>query len=171
MLTAAKYKGWILVLLGLTVVTLLTNSCKKDNNDTVQYFLTNGTWTLASVQRFHFVGDTQGATDTLNATCQATQTFVFNSNNTCTYTNYHCLTQSNSGSWIIGSDNVSLTTTLTAQDTLKGAKVSVNAFGAAKIITLGQYSLVLQTGDIESYYKATTVRTIVQYGFVHATTP
>ena len=169
MFTTSKYKFSFFLLLALTAVTLLVNSCKKDNSDNVQYFLTNGTWTLASVQRFHYVGDTQGITDTLNANCQTKQTFVFNSDNTCTYQNYHCITQSSSGTWNVDQANVSLTASLPAQDTLKGSIVMVKAFSAASIITLGQYSLVLETGDIQPFYKATTVRTITRYGFVHDT--
>ncbi len=57
---------------------------------------------------------------------------------------------------------------MAAQDTSKGNKVNVTAFSNAQVVTLGQYSLVLQTGDIQAFYKATTVRTITRYGFVHA---
>jgi len=156
------------VLLGLTAVMLLVNSCKKDKNDSVTYFLTNGTWTLASVQVFHYVGDTQGKTDTLNTGCTNTQTFTFNTNNTCTYVNYHCITQNSSGTWSIGDDELTLSCNLSAQDTSKSTTVTVKAFQTAVIDNLGQYSLVLKTGDIQSYYKSTTVRTITRYGFVHS---
>ncbi len=147
---------------------MLFNSCKKDSNDSVAYFLTYGTWTLASVQVFHYVGDTQGKTDTLNTTCNVKQTFTFNSNNTCTYTNYHCITQTPSGTWNIGDDNLTLSCNLSAQDTSKGATVTVKAFQTALIDNLGQYSLVLKTGDIQAAYKSNTVRTITRYGFVHS---
>jgi hypothetical protein len=163
-----KHKFRFLFLLGLTAVILLVNSCKKDPNDSVAYFLTNGSWTLASVQVFHYVGDTQSKTDTLNTTCGLDQKLVFNSNNTCTYQNYHCIAQNSSGSWSINSDNLTISTTLAAQDTSKGGILKVVAFSAGQIVNLGQYSLVLQTGDIQPFYKATTVRNITRYGFVHA---
>jgi len=168
---SAKYKFSFFLLLTLTVVTLLTNSCKKNTDDSVQYFLTNTSWVLASVQVFHFIGDTQSAkTDTLNTTCQTTQKFTFKSDNTCTYTNYHCITQNAAATWNLDPDNVHLYTTLSCQDTSKGSIVMVKAFSTASIITLGQYSMVLETGDIQPFYKATTVRTITRYGFVHCAT-
>lgn len=168
MLSSAKYKVPFFLLLGVVALTLLFNSCKKDNNDSVAYFLTYGSWTLASVQVFHYVGDTQGKTDTLNTTCNNTQTFTFNSDNTCAYNNYHCITQNSSGTWNIGDDNLTLSCNLSAQDTSKSKIVNVKAFQTALIDNLGQYSLVLKTGDIQVVYKSTTVRTITRYGFVHS---
>lgn len=167
MLITAKYKVRFFALLGLIGVTLLVNSCKKDNGDTISYFLTNGTWTLASVTVSHYVGDTQGKTDTLNLSCGTTQTFTFNGGN-CNYTNYHCITQNTSGTWSIDQDNLILHCNMSAQDTSKATLVTVKAFQNALIDNLGQYSLVLKTGDIQSYYKATTVRAITRYGFVHS---
>lgn len=147
---------------------MLINSCKKDNNGTLAYFLTNGTWTLASVQVFHYVGDTQGKTDTLNTTCNTIQRFTFNSDNSCAYQNYHCITQTSTGTWSIDNDNLMLNCNLSAQDTSKSAIVTVKAFQNALIDNLGQYSLVLKTGDIQAAYKSNTVRTITRYGFVHS---
>jgi len=147
---------------------MLFNSCKKDSSDSVAYFLTYGPWTLASVQVFHYVGDTQVKTDTLNTSCNVKQTFTFNSDNSCAYVNYHCITQNSSGNWNIGSDNLTLTCNLPAQDTSKNTTVPVKAFQTALIDNLGQYSLVLKTGDIQTFYKSTTVRTITRYGFVHS---
>jgi hypothetical protein len=167
-LSSAKYKVCFFLFLGLAAVAMVINSCKKDKNDSVSYFLTNGTWTLASVQVFHYVGDTQGKTDTLNTSCTNTQKFTFNANNTCTYENYHCITQNSSGTWNIGDDELTLSCNLPAQDTSKATTVNVKAFQTALIDNLGQYSLVLKTGDIQSYYKSTTVRTITRYGFVHS---
>lgn len=56
-----------------------------------------------------------------------------------------------------------MTDTLTTTDTVKNDE----PFKNTKIVNLGQYSLVLQTGDINTYYSPTTKRRIVQYGFVH----
>jgi len=154
-------------MLTLIGAALLVNSCKKDSNDSISYFLTNGTWTLASVTVLHYVGDTQGKTDTLNLTCGNTQTFTFSGNN-CNYVNYHCITQNTSGTWSIDQDNLILHCDMPARDTSKATMVTVKAFQNAQIDNLGQYSLVLKTGDIQAFYKATTVRTITRYGFVHS---
>jgi hypothetical protein len=162
-----RYRLWVFVLLGLTSVALLINACKKDNSDTVSYFLTEGTWQLASVQRTTYLGDTKLLTETLDSLCTLNQTFKFTSDNACTYTNYHCITQSSTGKWLITPDNLTLQTTLSAQDTLKGAIVNVKAFDNAQIVNLGQYSMVLNTGYTSSYYTSKTPRVIVRYGFVH----
>ena len=157
-------------MIGMAGIALLVNSCKKDNGDTVSYFLTNGTWQLASVQRTTYLGGTQLSTVTLDSLCNLSQTFKFTSDNACTYTNYHCISQNSTGKWQLGSDNLTLQTTLSAQDTAKGGTiVNVNAFGVAQIENLGQYSLVLNTGDISTYYTAKTTRVITRYGFVHPT--
>jgi hypothetical protein len=163
-----KYRLHILLILGSAGLAMLVNSCKKDNNDTVSYFLTSGSWQLASVTRQTFVGDTLKKTDTLNTTCSLTQILQFKTDNSCTYTNYHCLTQSSTGKWSISSDNLGLQTTLSAMDTLKGATVSVTAFGSAQFENLGQYSLVLRTGYTSVYYTSKTPRVIYRYGFVHS---
>ncbi|WP_448701656.1 hypothetical protein ACFGVR_05485 [Mucilaginibacter sp. AW1-3] len=168
MFNTAKYKVPFFVLPGLMMLAMLVNSCKKDNGDSVSYFLTSGVWTLASVQVFHYVGDTQGKTDTLNTTCGITQKFTFSTNNNCTYQNYHCITQNSSGTWSINLDNLTLNCDMSAQDTSKATMITVKAFQNAAIDNLGQYSLVLKTGDIQPFYKATTVRTITRYGFVHS---
>ncbi|RKR81745.1 hypothetical protein BDD43_1896 [Mucilaginibacter gracilis] len=151
---------------------MLVNSCKKDNSDTVAYFLTNGTWQLAAVQTQTFVGDTLKRTDTLNTNCGLNQLFKFNNNNSCTYSNYHCITQSSAGTWQLASNDLILQTTLAAQDTAKGVVVTkpASVFTNAQIINLGQYSFVLQTGDTSPYYTSKTRRVITRYAFVHCTT-
>ena len=162
-----RYKFRMLLVLGFVALGLLINSCKKDNSDTVAYFLTAGTWQLASVQTEYLLGNNSLHKDTLNLTCNLNQVFQFNSNNTCTLSNYHCIAQTSSGSWQLGPDNLSLQTTMSAKDTLKAAVVTVKAFDNAVIQNLGQYSLVLKTGDTSPYYLATTARKITTYGFVH----
>lgn len=153
-------------------MVLLVNACKKDNSDTVSYFLTSGTWTLASVTKQSFVGDTLKRTDTLNTNCtNLTQVFQFKPDNSCSYSNYHCIKQNSAGTWQLTSDNLILQTTLSAQDTAKGVIVVKPAavFDNAQIVNLGQYSLVLQTGYTSSYYTSKTPRVITRYAFVHAT--
>jgi hypothetical protein len=168
-----RYRLYLCTSLLLASIGLFTNSCQKDNSDTLSYFLTNGTWQLASITRQTFIGDDAQkiGTDTLNLTCNLTQTFKFNADNSCTYINYHCINQSSTGSWALNIDNLSLQTTLSAQDTLTTnnatTNVTVKAFDNAQIETLGQYSLVLKTGYTSSYYTSKTKRVIIRYGFVH----
>lgn len=152
-----RYKGSILIVLIIGVTLLLVNSCKKDNNDQLSYYLTNGPWSLASQQVFHFVGDTLKKTDTINLAC--TQKLSFNSDNSSAYQNYKCNSINGTGSWNISTDNLTLQSPIIlGPDTL---------FKNAQIINLGQYSLVLQTGSINPFYTSKTVRTITRYGFIH----
>jgi hypothetical protein len=120
---------------------------------------------------FSYVGNNSLPTDTLNTTCTRSQVFTFNSNHTCTYTNFSCIAQSTQGSWALTSDDLFLNSTMKCTDTIpgtNGAQTKTDMpFANAEIINLGQYSLVLQTGDISTYYTSTTKRVIVQYGFVH----
>jgi hypothetical protein len=155
----------------LAIAGLVINSCKKDNQNSVETLLTRGKWQLASVMVYNFVGSSQvGTTDTLNTNCDSTQIFTFNTNNTCGYTNFECIPQKSTGSWTLSSDQLTLISNMTCIDTLIGGKVDPlpsKPFQNTKIINLGQYSLVLETGDINTFYTSTTKRRIVQYGFVH----
>lgn len=146
----------------------MVNSCKKDNSDTVSYFLTSGKWTLADVTRETYVGDTLKRTDTLNLTCHNPQIFTFTTDNVCTLTGYHCIDQSSTGKWQINTDNLTLQTTLTVKDTSKRGIIDTTAFSLAKIDNLGRYSLVLKAGYISTYYTSKTPRVITRYGFVHS---
>jgi hypothetical protein len=162
---------FLLTIAFLAATGLIINSCKKDTQDSVQTLLTRGKWHLASVLVYNYVGSSQvGKTDTLNTNCDSTQIFSFNTNNTCTYSNFECIPQKSSGNWTLSSDQLTLISNMTAIDTLIGGKVDAlpgKPFQSAKIVNLGQYSLVLQTGDINTFVTATTKRRIVQYGFVH----
>ena len=156
----------------LLVTGLLINSCKKSNQSTVQLLLTRSPWQLASVLVYNYLGSSQvGTTDTLNTKCDSTQIFTFNSNNTCTYTNFECIPQKKStGNWTLSTDQLTLISNLQCTDTLKGGNIDPlpsKPFQNAKIINVGQYSLVLQTGDVNTFYSPTTKRRIMQYGFVH----
>jgi hypothetical protein len=164
-----KKKFLLLCLLGIVMIGLLVNSCKKTSQDYIQTLFTGNQWQLASVQVIHYVGATQLTTDTLNTKCNLTQVFKFNTDKTCTYTNFDCITQSVSGHWSLSSNELFLYADMTCQDTT--AAKSSKPFQTAKIVNLGQYSLVLQTGDLETYYTTTQVRTITQYGFIRQKTP
>jgi hypothetical protein len=159
----------------LVVISMVTNSCKKESKtDLVSSLLTHGAWQLASVMVFNYVGAGVLPTDTLNTNCSLKQVFTFNSNNTCNYTNFACISQTKQGNWALSSDDLYLMSNMSCTDTVKGsngtATLTDMPFNNAQIVNLGQYSLVIQTGDVSTYYTATTKRVIVQYGFVHPAT-
>jgi hypothetical protein len=89
--------------------------------------------------------------------------FKFNADKTCSYTNFSCLTQSATGHWSLSSDKLFLYSDIKL-DT--AAAQAGQPFQTARIVNLGQYSLVLQTGSLETYYLPTQERHITQYGFV-----
>lgn len=144
---------------------MVINSCKKMNQNPIQALFTGGTWQLASVMAFNYVGPSQISTDTLNTTCLLTQNFTFNTNNTCTYTNFDCIMQTpQAAQWSLTPNELFLQTNIVCKDTT--AAGSSMPFSYAQILNLGQYSLVLQTGDIQPNYSLTQHRRIIQYGFV-----
>ena len=168
-----KHKIIFFFIAGLLLTGAAVYSCKKDNNNApIQTLFTTGRWQLASVLVYHYLGSSQTSVDTFNTTCDTTQYFTFPTNNTCTYTNFHCVHQPiATGTWSLTKDALFLLVNITCTDTLPGGKTTPSAppFVYTKILTLGPYSMVLQTGDIGTYYTATTKRTIYQYGFVHQT--
>jgi len=159
-----KKTCWLLLLSGLTI-TLLYNSCKKEDQSPIQGLFTAGTWQLASVMAFNYTGNILVSTDTL--TCSnLIQQFTFNNNNTCTYTNFDCITQTSaSAQWSLSSNQLFLYANVVCKDTT--AAGSSKPFAYASIQNLGQFSLVLQTGDIQPNYSLTKPRRIVQYGFIN----
>jgi len=168
-----KHKIIFFFIACLLLTSIAINSCKKDNNTSIQTLFTTGRWQLASVLVYHYLGSSQTSIDTFNTTCDTTQFFAFPTNNTCTYTNFHCVHQPTStGTWSLTRDQLYLQANIACTDTLSGGAGTTTAhpFSYAKIVTLGPYSMVLQTGDIGAYYTSTTKRTIYQYGFVHQTT-
>ncbi|MEO8884481.1 MAG: DUF5004 domain-containing protein [Mucilaginibacter sp.] len=162
-----KNKTSLLFVLGLVLVGLLVNSCKKDNQGTIETLLTAGKWQLASVVATVYLGDATLSTTTLNTTCDTTQIFSFNTDNSCTYSNFDCIPQTSSGRWSLSADKLTLSADMTCRDTT--AVGTSKPFVAARIINLGQYSMVLDTGNIQTY-DVTKPRTIVRYGFVHQKT-
>ncbi|MDB4924983.1 hypothetical protein [Mucilaginibacter sp.] len=159
-----KTKIPFLFILGLLLINMLSNSCKKDKQNSVQTLFANGKWQLASVNVTSFVGDTIKRIDTLNTKCDTTQLFTFNTDNTCTYTNFDCLHQPTaSGHWLLAPDQLSISSDMVCKDTT--AAGSSKPFASAKIENVGDYSLVLLTGDIPNH-TSTTKRRVVRYGFV-----
>jgi len=168
-----KIKTPLFFIVALLFVSTVINSCKKDSQSTfVQSLFSNGSWQLASVQVFHFLGSSNISTDTLNTMCDSTQLFTFNTDHSCTYTNFDCLAQTKAvGTWTTSTDQLFLMADITCVDTIPGNKISSGKpFIYTKIVNLGQYSMILQTGDINTFYTANTKRTIMQYGFVRVTT-
>lgn len=160
-------KGFVFLLF-LVLTGITTNSCKKENNDSLSTLLTNSPWQLASVQVYHYLGSSLVETDTLNTNCLLTQTFTFKSDNSCAYQNFICKAGSNSGQWQFSSDKLTLQCNMTCKDTVTGGRDTTDMpFNNAQIVNLGSYSLVLQTGDVNQYYSSTTTRVIKRYGFIH----
>ncbi len=159
-----KNKRLLLLLTGLAIA-LVINSCKKDAQSPIASLFTVGTWQLASVQTFNYLGNTLTSSQTSTDTCITTQFFNFNKDNTCTYTNFDCISQTSpTAKWSLTPNQLFLVSEVVCKDTSKAG--NSQPFINAQIINLGNYSLVLQTGDIQPNYSLTKPRTIVQYGFI-----
>lgn len=162
-----KNKAPLLFILGLVAINLLSNSCKKDNDSNIPHLLTSGVWQLASIQVYHFIGGSQiGDPDTLNTECTNTQFFTFKTDNTCTYTNFDCLPQTSNGKWALTQNRLFFSSDMVCKDTATVDSGSTQPFINTQINSLGTYSLVLQTGDIQANYSSTKRRTIIRYGFI-----
>jgi hypothetical protein len=149
----------------LIVVSTVVNSCKKQDQSNIPNLLTGGNWQLASLLVYHYIGDTQQSVDTLNTKCDTTQLFAFFKDKSCTYTNFDCKVQPIArGNWSLSDNKLVLSADMTCQDTTKAG--SSKPFASSQIINLGDFSLVLQTGDIQNYYTSTQPRTIYRYGFI-----
>src|ERR1700756_3456384 len=82
------------------LVAFTTNfSCKKNSQNYLGTLLTDGHWQFASLVVNKFHGDTSISSDTIFANCSLGQNFTFNSNGTCTYTDFSCLQQTITGHW------------------------------------------------------------------------
>jgi uncharacterized protein DUF5004 len=157
-------KTCLLLLLSGLIVSMVINSCKKDNTSAIQTLFTGGKWQLASVLVTYKTGNQVDSTVTLNTNCDSIQYFTFNKDNTCTYTNFDCLPQSSGGKWSLASNQLFLYSDMVCKDTTKTG--SSKPFSNAQIYNLGQFSLVLKTGDIQPNYSLTAKLKIIQYGFV-----
>jgi hypothetical protein len=159
-----KNKLPFLLILALLLTGLVINSCKKEQQGTVESLFSSGAWQLASVQYKITVGDTSKLDTTLNTTCDSTQIFTFKSDHTCTYTNFDCIAQPKAtGHWSLTENQLFLRSDMLCKDTTLAG--SSKPFSNAQIINVGQYSLVLLTGDIQNY-TSNTRRTVIRYGFV-----
>ncbi len=159
-----KKTRWLLFLSGL-IVALVINSCKKSGQSPIASLFTGGYWQLASVQATYYTGNSADSTVTLDSACTLKQSFTFNANNTCTYTNFDCIGQTTAAAqWSLSSNQLYLMANVVCKDTSTAG--SSMPFSNALIYNLGQFSLILQTGDIQPNYSLTKKRKIVQYGFI-----
>jgi hypothetical protein len=164
-----KNKIPLVLVLGLVIINLLSNSCKKGDNSNIPHLLVSGTWQLATLQVSNYIGDSQISVDTLNDSCLLTQLFTFNENNTCTYTNYACQSQTTTGTWTLTPNKLYFASNMICKDTVPGGKGALRdtmPFTNTQINTLGTYSMVLQTGDVQPNYSPTSRRRVVRYGFI-----
>ena len=156
----------LLFILCLVLINVLCNSCKKNNQNSIAAIFTRNNWQLDNVIVTVSVGDTIKSTDTLNARCDTTQVFTFNTDGSCTYTNFQCRHQPTAlGRWALSGDRLYLQSDIVCLDTVKAGPGKSQPFTNAQILTAGQYSLVLVTGDIQNY-SATKRRTVMRYGFI-----
>ncbi|WP_454803851.1 lipocalin family protein [Mucilaginibacter phyllosphaerae] len=158
-----KNKNFYFFLSVLLIVAFFTNSCKKEKQNYIPTLFATGTWQLSSILESKYLGDSRLSLDTLQ--CDTTQFFTFNKDDmTCTYTNFDCVDQEAKGTWQLSDTRLFLFADMTVKD---GSQVGTSKpFLNARIINVGEYSLVLEAGDIQTYYTATDRRTIRRYGFV-----
>ncbi|RYZ93154.1 MAG: hypothetical protein EOP47_29670 [Sphingobacteriaceae bacterium] len=167
-----RYKPSALIFFCLISAAFAFNSCKKTGTDSIRSLLTSGAWEVSSIMVFNYVGDTQLPNDTLNTECDVKQIFKFNLDESCTYSNYYCIEQTTNGRWSLSNDKLFLISDIVCRDTTDtGEPGTSKPFENTRIVNLGQYSMVLQTGDLQSNYFPTQRRRIVQYGFVRQKTP
>ena len=159
-------KCCLLFLCILVTITFVINSCKKSSTNPIQSLLTSGTWQLASTTTTYYTGPSLISTVTVTDSC--TQTLIFKTDLTCSYSNFNCIAQTSAGTWHLTGNNLYLNTTLSSRDTT--AAGSSAPFKYAQIKTLGQFSLVLTTGDFAPNYSLTQARVIVDYGFIRQKT-
>lgn len=154
------------ILLCLVISSLLTSACKKDKNTAVDSFLTNGAWQLANLQQFTYLGSVLQKTDTINKKCVINQTITFNTDKSSTYSgNFQCNNQSAKGNWnLIKKDTIRLQSDLSLKDSTNQL---TQPFRDSRVVNLGQYSLVMETGDIGAIFSSRQVRKILRYSFVH----
>ncbi len=157
-----------LLFIPIIITAFIINSCKKDNQTTIKALFSYGSWELASVIVTKYTGNTIDTTYQLNTNCNLTQKFTFNSNGTCSYTNFDCIPQTSApASWSLTTNQLYLQTNITCTDTVK--KDNSQPFSYAQIYTLGQFSMVLITGDVTPNYSLTQPRTQYTYGFIRRT--
>ncbi|TWR24569.1 hypothetical protein FPZ42_15845 [Mucilaginibacter achroorhodeus] len=149
----------------LVVMCILINSCKRDNTDNISTLLTTGYWQLGSLTQLDYIGDTQLGDTTY--VCDTVQTFTFNKDGSCNFVNFACATNTANGTWNLSDTRLFLNANITEPDS---TGKPYQPFANSRIANLGEYSLVLETGDIQNYYSTTDRRRIFRWGFVRRRT-
>jgi hypothetical protein len=150
------------LLAGLLIAGLFLNSCKKEKQTSIPSLFTYGVWQLGSIQEAKYLGSTRLSLDTIQA--DSTQIFAFNSDMTCSYTNFDDKASVVNGTWSLSDTKLFMSSTITFPEvTSAGTK---QPFINCHLLNVGEYSLVMEAGDIQTYYNATDRRTIRTYGFV-----
>lgn len=154
-----------LFIICLLAISAFINACQKDKN-AIDFFLSNGSWQLANLQEFTYIGSSLQKTDTLNKKCPISQVITFSSDRKTSYNgNFQCINQTGSGQWtLIQRDTIRLQSDLALKDS---TGKQVQPFADSQVINLGQYSLVIETGDISPVYTQKQLRKILRYSFVH----
>ncbi len=160
----------IIIVFALMFASWAISSCKKENENTLNTFLTgNGTWRLASLRVETLHGDTSKRIDTLNTNCQYNQTFTFNSDGACNYDYFSCLDQSTQGKWNMSvGDTIFLSSDMVCKDTTKAG--TSTPFARVQVVNLGRNSLVIQSVKVDVLYKTPREvlrRRVTRYGFIH----
>jgi hypothetical protein len=160
-----KNKRLFFLLSAAIAIAMIVNSCKKQTQSPIQQLFVGGQWELASVTVTYYTGDQVDST-VVDTTCHMAQYFTFLANNTCTYTNYDCLTQTPAAaSWTLTANQLFLQANVVCKDTSSKTGSSM-PFSDAQIENLGQYSLILNIGSIQPNYSLTQPRVIYTYGFI-----
>lgn len=150
------------LLAGLLIVSFFFNSCKKEKQSSIQNLFTGGVWQLGSIEETKYLGSTQLSDTTLVTT--TTQIFDFNADMTCSYQNFDDKAGTVNGTWSLSDTQLFLFATITYPE-ITSANTK-QPFINCRIVNLGEYSMVIQAGDIQTYYSPTDNRTIRTYGFV-----
>lgn len=159
-----------LLLFFLLISCLTINACKKEDQSSLSLFLTQKPWKLALQQRFAYVNSILVKTDTLQTKCALTQTLIFKINNSYTYQNYTCDPNNKiDARWSFTSDQLYLN--LNSVISVSAIKTANNLApqNVARIINLGQYSLVFDAGDVNVIPKNRLTDSVIiyRYGFIH----
>ncbi|RYU90817.1 hypothetical protein EWM62_09250 [Mucilaginibacter terrigena] len=156
-----KKRNLYFLLAGLLVISFFANSCKKEKQSSIAGLLTYGKWQLGTVMEYKYLGDSQQSVDTLE--CDSAQIFVFNDDKTCSYTNFDCAPATVNGTWSLSDNKLFLFADITYPEITSAH--TKQPFINSRIANLGEFSMVLETGDLQTYYTATDNRTIRRYGF------
>lgn len=146
---------------------LLFNSCKKDDQASFRSNLTSQPWLLASLQVTTFQRYKTSTTDTLRVSCGGNpQTLNFKADGAASYSGFQCNNPDASGTWSYDTSLMQLHMNLPLKDTT--SKTGNNQpFAIAQVITLGRSSLVIRTGDLNSYYADDLKHKVYRYSFIH----